>query len=213
MKTASRFALIPLAAGLIGMSFSGLAQARDERARVISSTPVVEQVQVPRDVCQDQVVSVPGRSTGAGAIMGGIAGGAMGNAIGHGNGRAIATVIGLVGGAVIGDRIEGRPAASTQVVRQCSTQHVWEPRTVAYDVVYEYAGRRYQTQMAEEPGRWIPVSVSPVGAAPSPARTVVAPVYQAPAPTLVQVDVDTSRSNGPGWHHRPNNRHWQPYGY
>ncbi|TNF62871.1 MAG: glycine zipper 2TM domain-containing protein [Burkholderiales bacterium] len=200
MKNPSRVALIPLAAGLIGLGFSGLAQARDERARVISSTPLTEQVQVPQEVCQDQVVTVPGRKTGAGAVMGGIAGGAMGNAIGDGSGRAIATVIGLVGGAMIGDRIEGRGPATTQVVRQCSIQHVWQQRTVGHDVVYEYAGRQYRTRMAEKPGRWIRVSVQPVVAG-LPAH-----------PGVVHVDAAPARP-GPGWRHQPHNRHWQPYGY
>jgi len=212
MKTPSRLALIPLTAGLIGLTFSGLAQARDERARVISSTPVTEQVQVPQQVCHDQVVSVPGRTSGAGAVMGGIAGGAMGNAIGGGSGRTIATVVGLVGGAVIGDRIEGRPPATTQVVRQCSTQHVWEQRTVGYDVVYEYAGRQYRTQTAENPGRWIQVSVSPVSAARPPAHVAPTPVARAPVPAVVHVGVSTSRP-GPGWSHHPHNRIAQPYGY
>jgi len=212
MKTPSQVAMIPLTVALMGLGFSGLAQARDERARVISSTPVTEQYQVPQQVCQDQVVTVPGRTTGAGAVMGGIAGGAMGNAIGGGSGRAIATVVGLVGGAVIGDRIEGRPPATTQVVRQCSTQHVWEQRTVGYDVVYEYAGRQYRTQTANDPGRWIQVNVQPVISQPSPQHVAPRPVVQAPAPTVVHVDVSTSRP-GHAWRHHPHNRHWQSHGY
>lgn len=212
MKTPSKAAMIPLTVALMGLGFSGLAQARDERARVISSTPVTEQVKVPQQVCQDQVVSVPGRTTGAGALMGGIAGGAMGNAIGDGSGRAIATVIGLVGGAMIGDRIEGRPPATTQVVRQCSTQHVWQQHTVGYDVVYEYAGLQYRTRMAEDPGRWIRVNVQPVFSQPSRKHVAPHPVAQTPPPPVVHVDVTPSRP-GPGWRHHPHNRHWQPYDY
>jgi uncharacterized protein YcfJ len=212
MKTPSKVAMIPLTVALMGLGFSGLAQARDERARVISSTPVTEQIQVPQQVCQDQVVSVPGRTTGAGALMGGIAGGAMGNAIGDGSGRAIATVIGLVGGAMIGDRIEGRPPATTQVVRQCSTQHVWQQRTVAYDVVYEYAGQQYRTQTTEDPGRWIRVQVLPVTTSQRPHPGGTRPVAHAPAPVVVHVEPAPAKP-GHGWRHHPHNRHWQSYGY
>ncbi len=161
MKSLNKPVLIPVLAGLIGVSASGLAQARQERARVLSSTPVVERIAVPREVCRDETVVVPGRKTGAGAVIGGIAGGAMGNAIGDGNGRALATVIGLVGGAVVGNRIEGHGQPTTQVVRQCHTQTHYQSRTVGYDVVYQYAGVQYQVQMPEEPGRYVRVNVTP----------------------------------------------------
>ena len=39
-----------------------------------------------------------------------------------------------------------------QNVQQCSTQSFYEPRTVAYNVVYEYGGRQYNVQMAQDPG-------------------------------------------------------------
>src|SRR5215218_1288238 len=84
------------AMGLLA-GWSGWASA-EEVGRVITSTPVVQQVAVPRQVCSNQPVAVQQPNSGAGAVMGGIAGGAMGNAIGGGSGRAAATVIGLIGG-------------------------------------------------------------------------------------------------------------------
>lgn len=39
--------------------------------------------------------------------------------------------------------------------RRCTTETVYEDRTVGYDVTYEYAGRRHVTRVAEKPGRWI----------------------------------------------------------
>ncbi len=167
MKTSFKPVLIPVLAGLIGLSASGLAQARQEQARVISSTPIVQKIAVPRDVCYDETVAVPGRKTGAGAIIGGIAGGAMGNAVGGGSGRALATMIGLVGGAVVGNHIEGPRHATTQVVRQCTTETHFESRTVGYDVVYQYAGVKYNVQMPQDPGRYVNVNVTPA----TPART------------------------------------------
>lgn len=156
-----------------------------EMGRVLSSTPVVQQVAVPRQVCSnEQVLTAPPRS-GAGAVMGAIAGGAMGNAVGQGSGRAVATMIGLVGGAMVGDRIEGGGQPQWQNVPQCTTQTSYENRAVAYNVVYEYAGRQYQVQLPNDPGAYVPVQVTPVGAAlaPSapPAVVSAAPVYTTPA--------------------------------
>lgn len=177
MKTSHKpFALQPALAGLIGLAALGLgtsSHAAEERARVISTTPVIEQVAVPREVCRDETVMVEARKSGAGALVGGIAGGAMGNAIGNGNGRAIATVIGLIGGAMVGDRIEGGGQPQAQTVRQCHTRTVYENQTMAYDVVYEYAGKRYAVQMDRDPGPYVQLNISPMGRldpAPAPAR-------------------------------------------
>ena len=112
------------AAALASMPVS----AMDILARVISSTPMVQQVAVPRQVCTQETVMTQAPRSGAGALMGAIAGGAAGNAIGNGGGRALATMIGLVGGAMVGDRIEG-PNNQLQNVQQCTTQTFYENRT------------------------------------------------------------------------------------
>jgi len=175
MKTFSRSAVLSVGGAMVALLGAGTAQAQDERARVVSSQPIVQQVATPREVCRDETVMVPARTSGAGALMGGIAGGAMGNAVGGGSGRAVATAIGLFGGAVLGNHIEGRGQPQAQTVRQCSTQTVYENQTVAYDVVYEYAGRRYQTQMPHDPGRFIQIQVQPISAAPAQRAVAVAP--------------------------------------
>ncbi|RYF35853.1 MAG: glycine zipper 2TM domain-containing protein, partial [Comamonadaceae bacterium] len=117
-----------------------------DSGRVISSTPIVQQVAVPRQVCSQQpmVVQGPRSTSGAGSIIGAIAGGLLGNTIGHGGGRAAATALGVMGGALVGNSVEanGSPAYA-QNVQQCTTQTTYENRTVAYNVTYEYAGRQY----------------------------------------------------------------------
>ena len=136
------------------------------QARVISATPVVAQVAVPRQICRDEVYQEPARSSGAGALIGAIAGGVVGNALGRGAGNALATGVGLIGGAVLGDHIENNGRyGNTRSARRCEQQASYENQVVAYDVVYEYAGQRYSTQMNEEPGRTIPlqVTVNPLG--------------------------------------------------
>lgn len=141
------------------------AQAQEITGRVISSTPVIQQVQVPRTVCSNQPVSVQQPRSGAGAVIGAIAGAALGNAIGQGTGRAVATGVGLVGGAAFGDRIEGGGGTTVQNMQQCSTQTFYENRTVAYNVTYEFNGRQYTVQMPNDPGPTIRLQVTPVGSA------------------------------------------------
>ncbi|MBH2020762.1 MAG: hypothetical protein I8H91_14840 [Burkholderiales bacterium] len=169
------------------------ASAMDILARVISSTPVVQQVAVPRQVCGNEAVIVQAPKSGAGALMGAIAGGAAGNAVGNGGGRAAATMIGLVGGAMLGDRIEGS-GSQVQNVQQCSTQTFYENRTSYFNVVYEYQGTQYTAQMQNDPGLYVRLQVTPVGAmapAPQPAPSqpqtyYQPPTYYQPQPVYVQ---------------------------
>lgn len=154
--------LSAVAASVVGM-LPVSASAADILARVISSTPVVQQVAVPRQVCNNQAVVTEAPKSGAGALLGAVAGGAAGNAIGNGNGRALATVIGLMGGAIVGNNIEG---SGNQVrnVQQCATQTVYENRASHYNVVYEYQGTQYNVQMPNDPGQYVRLQVTPVGA-------------------------------------------------
>jgi uncharacterized protein YcfJ len=171
MKTTSAltFAAIAAASALSSAAFA------QEQGRVISTTPVIQQVAVPRQVC--------------GALLGGVAGGAVGNAVGKGSGRAAATVIGIFGGAILGNHLEGgKPETSTHNVQRCNTQTFYENRTTAYNVVYEFNGKQYQVQMPQDPGPYVQLSVTPVSApAPAPviqpAPVIVRPVTQAPVYT------------------------------
>jgi uncharacterized protein YcfJ len=185
------------------LSLMGLAAAlaggqvvAQEQGRVISSTPVVQQVAVPRQVCSnEQVISQSQNKSGAGALMGGIAGGAMGNAVGNGSGRAAATMIGIVGGAILGNNIEGgQQQTQTQNVQRCVTQTFYENKAVAYNVVYEFNGKQYQVQMPQDPGPFVSLQVTPVGSGVAPvqqAPVIVRPVTQAPVYTQ-PVIVETS---------------------
>lgn len=170
------------------------------QAKVVSATPVIGQVPVPRQVCYDELRQEPPRSSGAGALMGAIAGGAMGNAIGKGSGRALTTGLGIFGGAIVGNHVEtdGRPG-SASTVRRCEQQSAYENRVVAYSVVYEYAGQRFSTQMAQEPGATIPLQVTLTPAVAAPAA--VAPVSYAPGPD----SYDDEDGDDRGWRRR---RHW-----
>ena len=160
-------------AGMLPVS----ASAADILARVISSTPVVQQIAVPRQVCNNQAVVTEAPKSGAGALMGAVAGGAAGNAIGNGNGRALATVIGLMGGAILGNNIEGS-GSQVRNVQQCVTQTVYENRASHYNVVYEYQGTQYNVQMPNDPGQYVRLQVTPVGAINAPPQQGFAPQPQ-----------------------------------
>ena len=165
--------LIP---ALLGSALVGA----QEVGRVISSTPVIQQIGVPRQVCTTETVAVQQQKSGAGALIGAIAGGAMGNAIGGGSGKAAATMIGLMGGAIVGDQIEGAPQSQLQNVQRCGVQNYYENRTVAYNVVYEFSGKQYSVQMPNDPGPTIRLQISPVTVSQAPNPTPVTPIYQQP---------------------------------
>jgi uncharacterized protein YcfJ len=146
------------------LSALGSAAGAQEIGRVLSSTPVIQQVPVPRQVCSYQPVAVQQPNSGAGGVIGALAGGAIGNQIGHGDGRAAATILGVVGGALLGNRIESNNnAPQVQNIQNCSTQTYYENRTVGYNVLYEYAGKQYNAQMPNDPGPTIRLQLTPMG--------------------------------------------------
>ena len=149
--------------GLGTVSFTVLAQ---ESGRVISSTPVIQQVAVPRQVCTNTQVATQGQKSGAGALMGAIAGGTVGNNVGAGSGRTAATMLGVLGGAILGDKVEGAPAPEVRTVQSCTNQIFYENRTTGYHVVYEFAGKQYTVQMPTDPGPTVRLQITPVAAPP-----------------------------------------------
>lgn len=161
------------------MGLVAFGAAAQEVGHVISSTPVVQQVAVPRQVCNN--VAVPPQTSGAGGLIGAIAGGALGSQFGGGVGRAAAVGVGAVAGALVGNSIEGQNQQA-QMMPQCMTENTYENRTVAYNVTYEYAGRQYTTQLPYDPGQTVRLSVNAQGAeyaqAAPQGNVVVAPPVQ-----------------------------------
>lgn len=187
--------------------------AAQEVGNVISATPVIQQVAVPRQHCAPGMVQAQPYTSGMGGLAGGITGAALGSAVGHGSGTAAAMLIGTIGGALLGNGIEANNMRAQQAaVPNCTTENTIENRTVGYDVVYEYAGRRYATRLPYDPGPTVRLQVTPVGqgatppvaqgiATPAPGMNGVvsappvqnaAPVAQAPidaAPTVMPAPV------------------------
>jgi len=162
---------------LIALAFVcqiGSVQAQ-EVGKVISTTPVIQQVAVPRQVCTTEQVVVQGQKSGAGAAMGAIAGGAVGNSMGQGSGRAAATMLGLFGGAILGEKIEGPANPEVRQVQNCAQQTVYENRTMAYNVVYEFAGKQYTVQMPSDPGPTVRLQITPMANPPATTFNVPPP--------------------------------------
>lgn len=177
----------------LSLCAAGACLAQDV-GRVLSSTPIVTQIAVPHRVCSTEQISYQQPNSGAGAILGAIAGAAIGNSVGgRGAERAAATAIGMVGGAVIGDRVEGPGGERTQNVERCTLQNLVENRTSGYQVLYEFGGKQYSVQMAQDPGPTIALQVGPANGvmAQAPAQTAVIsssnPVYAQPSVTYISV--------------------------
>ena len=207
------------AMGAIGLAAAGSAAA-EEVGRVISSTPVVQQVAVPRQVCNTAapVVQQP-QGGGAGAVIGAIAGGILGHTVGGGMGQIAATGIGAVAGAAVGDNLERRNSYGyAQGGTQCSTQTSYENRTVGYNVQYEYAGKTFNVQMPYDPGATVRLQVTPVassapqGAESTQGGTAIGyaqPVYAAQTPSVVYpaYGYPAYAYGYPGYYGRP---YWYP---
>jgi uncharacterized protein YcfJ len=165
---------------------SALAASPQVYGTVVSSTPVVSQVTVPRQQCVDVPGTVRAQPSGLGALVGGALGGLAGNQIGAGAGRAVATGVGAIAGIVAGANIEAAAAPSVPVTTtQCNYAQTTESRIVGYDVVYELNGQRYTARLPQDPGPRIALAVQPTansGAAPSGASPYGASPYDAPPP-------------------------------
>jgi hypothetical protein len=87
--------------------------AAQEAGRVLASTPIYREVEVPQQVCTTEEVQVQ--------------------------------------------------PSQWQRQQNCRTRSRLENRAVGYNVTYEYAGRRYDTQTATQPGATIPLQVTAMG--------------------------------------------------
>ena len=90
--------------------------------------------------------------------------------------------------------------ATPGVPPQCSTQMIYESRTVGYNVVYEHAGKRYTVQLPQDPGATLRLQAGAVEVA---SATVPVPASAPPSGTRIASVVPdgtapTDVSNDPG---------------
>jgi uncharacterized protein YcfJ len=130
-----------------------------DQARVVSSSPIYEEFNAPRQECWVEPVAVPAAQARsyAGAVLGGIVGGVLGSQVGKGTGKTVAAAAGAATGAIVGDNIDnkgrtGPGQPQVQDVEHCRSVDTWSRRVVGYDVVYRYQGRNYSTVLPYDPG-------------------------------------------------------------
>lgn len=71
-------------------------------------------------------------------------------------------------------------SATPGVAPKCSTQTIYETRTVAYNVIYEYKGKRFSVQLPQDPGPSLRLQIGAVEAMAQPAPALAsAPVASA----------------------------------
>lgn len=138
-------------------------------ARVVSSTPIYEEINEPRSECWTEQVSVThesvdNRSYGS-AIIGGLVGGILGNQVSKGSGRKVATVLGATTGAIVGNNVGNNGARHVtreypEEVERCRSIDNWTRRITGYDVAYRYQGREYNTYLPFDPGRELKLKVN-----------------------------------------------------
>ena len=159
------------AIALMTLSTAALADHQDyfnDRARVLSSTPIYQQVNEPRRECWTETVDGGYRNeprSYGGALIGGVVGGLLGNTVGRGNGRTAAAAVGAVTGALVGDNISsngrrGDGYYQPRQVERCQTRDNYRQVVAGYNVVYRYRGRNMSTTLPYNPGRFIDVNVA-----------------------------------------------------
>lgn len=139
----------------------------NDRAQVISSTPVYQQVNDPRRECWTETVNAnDGNNTAehgyGGAILGGLVGGLLGNTVGGGNGRTAATAVGAVTGAMVGDKIGNNQPSYSQPrqVEHCTNHDNYHQVISGYNVVYRYQNRTFNAVLPQDPGNFVNVNVN-----------------------------------------------------
>ena len=145
-----------LAVGLLAGATAGAQGVVN--ARVLSATPLVENVPV-----QDcGAYGGAGRPSGAGTAVGALVGGLLGSQLGSGSGHIAGAILGTVGGAMLGNAADARAG----YYGGCATRY--EQRVTGYDVAYEWGGRQYRTRTAQPPGQWLQVPAPQSEAYPAP---------------------------------------------
>ena len=179
---ARRIALA-LAAAALPAASAFASQSFDDRARVISSRPILDRIPITREECWNERQRVyedrrvtrtdTGAPIGAGTVLGAVVGGVIGRQFGDSNrGKNQGTAAGAIVGGLIGHQVESGNANATTTervevervpvernVERCRQVQEVREATVGYDVRYEYAGREFTTRLDRDPGRNLRVRV------------------------------------------------------
>ena len=138
-----------------------------DKAKVVKVQPIYDYRQMrysePRQRCWTEY-SQTRSNRKAGSVIGGIIGGVIGNKIGQRRGhRGLSTVAGAVIGSTIGKNVsDNKHRRGHQVCETVQQDNGYydRQRITGYDVTYKYKGKRYNTVMDYDPGRWLPIEIS-----------------------------------------------------
>lgn len=133
-------------------------------AEVLSVNEIKTTVQVPREVCEDVVVTrqkpVQDEHKVVGTVTGAVIGGVLGNQIGGGSGKKIATVAGAVAGGYTGNKVQENMQSNdtyTTTENRCNTVTDFQEKVSGYDVSYRLGDAEGVVRMDHNPGDRIPV--------------------------------------------------------
>jgi len=156
-------AVVATAGGVI----AGLNMLGDDEpayAEVLNVVEATEEVQTPREVCEDVPVTrqapVKDEHKILGTVTGAVIGGVLGNQIGGGSGKKIATVAGAAAGGYAGNKVQGNMQAKdtiTTTERRCRTVTDTSEKVIGYDVTYRLGDKEETIRMDQRPGTRIPV--------------------------------------------------------
>ena len=155
-------------AATTGLTSLSTASDFTDTARVISSTPIYRQIYEPRQECWTETVgSGPTRQEKSygGAVIGGLAGALLGSQVGQGNGRTAAAAVGAATGALVGDRMDNSAQEyAPRQVQRCRQIESSRQEVSAYNVVYRFHGRNIATTLPYNPGSYVRLGDSVLGA-------------------------------------------------
>lgn len=147
-------------------------------ARVVGVEPLRRRIRVSEPVreCWEQVEYGPDRralqGNVGGTLLGALIGGVIGNQVGDHDSRRVGRAAGAIIGGAIGNSVSQQRQRERYGDREyryerCDVRYRdrYEERIEGYQVTYEYAGRRYVTEMPYDPGDRIRirVDVTPTG--------------------------------------------------
>ena len=179
-----------------------------DTAEVISTVPVYETVNEPRQQCWTESVTYyedTHRSNG-GAIIGGITGGLLGAQVGKGNGRIAAAATAAAIGALVGDRLDNRYSYASPVTRpvqRCSVVDSYRKTISGYQVTYHYNGRNVTVILPYDPGPRVRIGVGIADNAG--ANTYIVPQSRMVRPSVTHVTYIGDHSV-PVWKKKPYKR-------
>jgi len=154
-------ALATAGAGVAGFK---MMNAAPTEAQVLQVSEAYKTTQVPRQVCEDRVVThqapVKDENRIAGSAIGAVVGGLLGNQVGGGNGKKLATIAGAAAGGYAGNQVQKSMQEKntyTTTERECHTVTDSRKDLVGYDVQYRLGEQVATVRMDHKPGATLPV--------------------------------------------------------